>query len=226
MRCPPFAPCTLFLAFVLLSSRAAGADEPLPDYLQDRGPGMPTPLFGTLLRVVNGWPIRSTNIRATMTKSTIRVSSDFHGPRWSAKTNFSAKVESTQPFCSSVMALATSSHSSSKRSCTHLRLWIKQRPTHHPCQYERKSPDLPEPRHSCVDSGETNHPIVRHCTVFVKWNSRFRTRKSCLVPLTLSSPWVPGSSAALTGEPCTAECRLPTMMRRIKSHLANTHLNT
>ena len=39
----------LSLAIVLLPAHAAVAEEPLPDFLQDRGPGIPTSQFGTYI---------------------------------------------------------------------------------------------------------------------------------------------------------------------------------
>lgn len=42
-------PVILSLAIVLPPIHDAHADEPLPDYLQDRGPGVPTSLFGTYI---------------------------------------------------------------------------------------------------------------------------------------------------------------------------------
>ncbi len=39
----------LSLAFMLFPALASGADEPLPYYLQDRGPGIPTSQFGTYI---------------------------------------------------------------------------------------------------------------------------------------------------------------------------------
>ncbi len=49
MRRSSIIPYLLSLAIVLLATHAASAEEPLPDYLQDRGPGVPTSLFGTYI---------------------------------------------------------------------------------------------------------------------------------------------------------------------------------
>ena len=49
MRCLSFFSARLSLAVLLLPTLAAGAEELLPSFLQDRGPGIPTSLFGTYI---------------------------------------------------------------------------------------------------------------------------------------------------------------------------------
>jgi len=49
MRHLPLVSARLSLAVLLLPALTAGAEEPLPFFLQDRGPGIPTSLFGTYI---------------------------------------------------------------------------------------------------------------------------------------------------------------------------------
>lgn len=49
MRRPSLDLISLSLAIALLCAHTAAADEPLPDFLHDRGPGVPTSQFGTYI---------------------------------------------------------------------------------------------------------------------------------------------------------------------------------